>query len=65
LNRWREFEYKMLRRIVRHEREEITGGWRDVHNEQLHNFYPLPNVIRVNKSENIRWAGHVGCTGGR
>jgi hypothetical protein len=35
------------------------GGWRKLHNEELHNLYSSPNIIRMIKSRGIRWAGHV------
>jgi hypothetical protein len=37
----------------------VTGDWRKLHNEELHNLYSSPNIIRVNKSRRMRWAGHV------
>jgi hypothetical protein len=40
-------------------RDEGTGGWRRLHNEELHNFYASPNIVKVIKSRNMRWAGHV------
>jgi hypothetical protein len=39
----------------------MTGGWRKLHNEELHNLYSSPNVIRMIKSRKMRWAGHVAC----
>jgi hypothetical protein len=39
----------------------VTGGWRKLHNEELHNFYSAPGVITMM----MRWAGHVACIGGR
>jgi hypothetical protein len=39
--------------------DKILGGWRDLHNEDLHNLYSSPNIIRMIKSRKIRWAGHV------
>jgi hypothetical protein len=43
-------------------REEVVGGWRRQHNEELHNLYASPNFIRVIKSMVMRWVGHVECT---
>jgi hypothetical protein len=41
-------------------REEVAGGWRRLHNEELHNLYVSPNIIMVIKPRRIRWARHVG-----
>jgi hypothetical protein len=38
---------------------EVTGGWRKLHNEELHNLYSSPSIIRMIKSRRMRWAGHV------
>jgi hypothetical protein len=40
-------------------RDEVPGGWRKLHNEELHNLYSLPSIIRTRKSRRMRWAGHV------
>jgi hypothetical protein len=48
------FENRLLRGIFGPVRDEVTGGWRILHNEELQNFYFLPNVIRK-----MRWAGHI------
>jgi hypothetical protein len=40
-------------------RDEVTGGWRKLHNEELHNLYPSPSIIRMIKSRRTRWLGHV------
>jgi hypothetical protein len=45
-------------------REELAGGWRRLHNEELHNLYASPNVIKVITSRRMRWAGHVALMGG-
>jgi hypothetical protein len=37
----------------------MTGGWRKLHNEELHNLYSSPSIIRIVKSRRMRWAGHV------
>jgi hypothetical protein len=44
-------------------RDEETGGWRKLHNEELHNLYSSPSIIRVIKSRRMRWAGHVARLG--
>jgi hypothetical protein len=51
------FENRVLRRIFGPKRDEVTGGWRKLHNEELHNLYSSPNTIT--KSRRMRWAGHV------
>jgi hypothetical protein len=47
--RLRVFENRVLRRIFGHRREEVAGGWRTLHNEELHNLYASPNIVRVMK----------------
>jgi hypothetical protein len=49
----------VLRRIFGPKRDEVTGGWRKLHNEELHNLYSSPSIIRRIKSRRMRWAGHV------
>jgi hypothetical protein len=44
-------------------RDEVTGGWRKLHNEELHNLYSLPSIIRTIKSRRMRWVGHVARLG--
>jgi hypothetical protein len=53
------FEYRVLRRIVELKGNEVTGGWRKLHNEELHNLSSSPNIITMIKSRRMRWAGHV------
>jgi hypothetical protein len=53
------FENRVLRRIFGPKRDEVTGEWRKLHNEELHNLYSSPDVIRQIKSRRMRWAGHV------
>jgi hypothetical protein len=47
------------RRMFGLKREEVAGDWRRLHNEELHNLYISPNIIRVIKSRRMRWARHV------
>jgi hypothetical protein len=56
----RVLENGVLRRIFGLKRDEVTGDWRKLHNEELHNLYPSPSIIRMIKSRRMRWAGHVG-----
>jgi hypothetical protein len=53
------FENKVLRRILKPKRDEVTGGWRKLHNEELRDLYSSPSLIRIIKSRRMRWAGHV------
>jgi hypothetical protein len=57
--RLRVFGNGVLRRIFGPKRDEVTGEWRKLHNEELHNLYSSPNIIRQVKSRRMRWAGHV------
>jgi hypothetical protein len=59
------FENRMLRRIFGPKRDEVTGGWRKLQNEELHNLYSSPSTIRLIKSRRMRWAGHVARMGRR
>jgi hypothetical protein len=59
------FEKRMLRRIFGAKRDEVTGEWRKLHNEELHDLYSLPSIIRISKSRRMRWAGHVARMGRR
>jgi len=52
-------ENGLLRRIFGSRRDEVTGEWRELHNEELNDLYSSPNIFRVIKSRKIRWAGHV------
>jgi hypothetical protein len=53
------FENRVLRRIFEPKKDEVTGGWRKLHNEELHKLYSSPSIIRMTKSRRMRWAGHV------
>jgi hypothetical protein len=55
----RVFESMVLRRIFGPRRDEVTGDWRRLHNEELNDLYSSPNIMRVIKSRRMRWAGHV------
>jgi hypothetical protein len=57
------FENRVLRRIFGPKRDEATGEWRRLHNEELNGLYSSPNIIRVIKSRRLRWAGHVARMG--
>jgi hypothetical protein len=50
-------------RIFRPKRDEVTGEWRKLHNEELHILYSSPNIIRQIQSRRMRWAGHVARMG--
>jgi hypothetical protein len=53
----------VLRRIFAPRREEATGGWGRLHNEELHNLYASPCIVREIKSERMRWTGYVARMG--
>jgi hypothetical protein len=53
------FENRVLRKIFGPKRDEVTGEWRKLHNEELHDLYSLPSIIRIIKSRRMRWADHV------
>jgi hypothetical protein len=68
--RLRVFENRVLRRVFGPKRDEVTGEWRKLHNEELNDWYSFPNTVRVVKSRRMRWAGmwHIRerrqmCTG--
>jgi hypothetical protein len=52
-------ENRVLRRIFGPKRDEVTGGWRKLHDEEHHNLFSSPSIIRMIESRKIRWAGHV------
>jgi hypothetical protein len=60
----RVFENRMLRRIFGPKRDEVTGVWKKLHNEELHNLYSSPSIIRNIKSRRMRWVRHVAWRGG-
>jgi hypothetical protein len=53
------FEYRVLRKIFGPRRDEVTGDWRKVHNEEIKKLYSSPNIIRMTISRRMKWAGHV------
>jgi hypothetical protein len=53
------FESRVLRRIFEPKRDEVTGEWRKLHNEELHDLYSSPSIIRIMKARRVRWAEHV------
>jgi hypothetical protein len=57
--RLRVFGNRMLRRILGPKSDEVTGGWRKLNNERLHNLYPSTTIIRPIKLRRMRWEGHV------
>jgi len=63
--RLRVFENRVLRRIFGPKRDEVTGEWRKLHNEELNVVYFSTNIVRVIKSRRMRWVGHVARMGER
>jgi len=61
--RLRVFENRVLRRVFGPRRDEVTGEWKKLHNEELSDLYSLPNILWVVKSRRMRWAGHVALMG--
>ena len=59
------FEYRVLRRIFEPTRDEVTGEWRNLCNEDLNDMYCSPNIVRVIKRRKMGWPGHVACMGKR
>jgi hypothetical protein len=62
-HRLRAFENRVLRRIFGSKIDEVTGEWRKLHNEELHNLYSSPDNLRQVKSRRMRWEGHVARMG--
>jgi hypothetical protein len=62
-HRLKAFENRILRRIFGPKRDEVAGEWRTLQNEELHNLYSSPDIIRQIKSRQMRWAGHVARMG--
>jgi hypothetical protein len=55
-HRLRVFEHRVLKRIFATKRDEVTGGWRKLHNEELHNLYSSPSITGMFKLKRMRWA---------
>jgi hypothetical protein len=64
-HRLRVFEKRVLRSRFEPKGGEVRGGWRKLHNEELHDLYSLPSISRIIKSRSMRWAGHVARMGRR
>ena len=62
-HRLRVFQNSMLRRVFGPKRDEVTGEWRKLHNEEFRDLYSLPNIMRVVKSRRMRCLGHVAHMG--
>jgi len=58
-------ENMVLRRIFGPKRDEVTGEWRKLHNEELNDLYCSPNIVRVIRARRMRWAGHEARMGDR
>jgi hypothetical protein len=59
----RVFENRVLRRIFGPKRDRVKGVWRKLHNEEFHDLYSRPSIIRIIKPRRMRWAGHVARMG--
>jgi len=55
----------VLRKIFGPKRDDVTGEWRRLHNEELNDLYYLPNIVRIIKPRRMRWAGQLVCMGER
>jgi hypothetical protein len=57
------FESRVVKRIVGLKTDEVMGGWRKLHNEEIHDWYSSPSIIRMMNSRRMRWARHVAQQG--
>jgi hypothetical protein len=64
-HRLKVFENRILKRIFGPKSYRKIGGWRKLHNKELHNMCSTPNIIRMTKSRKMRWKGRVACVGRR
>jgi hypothetical protein len=55
--------FQSVGRIFGTRRDEVTGGWRKLHVNELQNLFPSPSIIRIIESRRFRWAGHIACMG--
>jgi hypothetical protein len=62
-HRLRVFENRVMRKIFVPKRDEVTGEWRKLHNEELRDLYSSPSIIRIITYRRMRWAGHVSRMG--
>jgi len=62
-HRRRVFQNRVLMKITGRRREQVTGEWRRLHNEELYCLYSSTNIIRLIKSRRMRWVSHVACRG--
>jgi hypothetical protein len=60
-----EYRLRLFKKILGQKRDEVTGGWRKLHNEELHNLYSSPSIIRMIKSRRVGWAWYVARMGGK
>jgi hypothetical protein len=62
-HRLRVFENRVLRRMFGPKKDEVTGAWRKLHTEELHDLCSSPSIIRIMKARRMRWSGHVARMG--
>jgi hypothetical protein len=55
--------FHIVQSFTEYKRDEVTGEWRKLHNEELHDLYSSPSIIRIIKSRRMRWAGYVARMG--